>query len=183
MNCDDNCRLVVNPDQSDNDADGWAMSATRTIRVTTAKPFDAMCEYARTPGPFAPREEWKLTVSSAKYPEVDQVMMTPAVANLNDDNGDGVIDTDDIPDIIFAAFTTQVKDPGWDNLAHGVLFAASGDGSGLLPGWEVGHEELGLADGGGIQPAGSVAVGDIDGDGCRGRDRACGTTPRRSVGW
>ena len=38
------------------------------------------------------------------FPESVQVVMTPLVANLNDDNGDGLIDEGDLPDIIFMSF-------------------------------------------------------------------------------
>nr|WP_275426348.1 VCBS repeat-containing protein [Bradymonas sediminis] len=97
--------------------------------------------------------------------------MTPAVANLTDDTGplgfpDGSIDLYDTPDVIFTTFkTSPAPNVSWDYLNSGVLRAAHGDGSGLI--WSVGSVELGLGSGAykGIQPAASIAVGDIDNDG------------------
>lgn len=39
-----------------------------------------------------------------KYPNFNQVMMTPVVGQLNDDNGDGLIDKSDQTDIVFSTF-------------------------------------------------------------------------------
>jgi hypothetical protein len=64
-----------------------------------------------------------------------------AVGNLTDDNGDGVVDEDDVPDI---AFTTWMDDE---------LVALHGDGSGVI--FQVAGFE-GTAD---------VAIADVDGDG------------------
>lgn len=38
------------------------------------------------------------------FPDSNQVVVTPAVANLDDDNGDGRIDERDIPEIVFLSF-------------------------------------------------------------------------------
>src|SRR5262249_45194736 len=44
--------------------------------------------------------KWSWTGSSVA-PDYAQVIVTPIVANLTDDNGDGVIDENDVPDIVF----------------------------------------------------------------------------------
>jgi hypothetical protein len=51
-----------------------------------------------------------------------QVVMTPLVANLDDDNGDGLIDERDFPEIIFTTFC------GSDYQSNGVLRAIHGGG-------------------------------------------------------
>lgn len=165
VNCDDNCVSSPNPDQADNDQDGEGDVCDPDNTRLTNKPFDMACAFARQAGPFTPSLEWSLSISANDpYPDRNQVMMTPVVVNLNDDNLDGVVDTRDVPDVIYTTFQTNQNGAGWDELRYGVLRAASGDGSGLL--WSVGFNELMLeANRGGIQPSGNIAVGDIDNDG------------------
>ncbi len=57
---------------------------------------------------------------AAVMPEYVNVMMVPAVVNLNDDNGDSKIDTLDVPDIVFSAFKDRTHH------RDGVLFAVDG---------------------------------------------------------
>ncbi len=60
-------------------------------------------------GSFTPVVEWNNPLP-APY---NQIMAAPAVANLTDDNGDGVVDRNDIPDIVFTAFTgSAYSSPG-----------------------------------------------------------------------
>ncbi len=79
-------------------------------------------------------------------------MAAPAIGNLTDDNGDGLVDDGDIPDIVFSTFT------GGDYRGEGALTAISGDGSGTW--WSFldvqGHSFF---------SAGGVAIGDLEGDG------------------
>src|SRR5690606_3979225 len=74
------------------------------------------------------------------------VHVTPMVANINDDNDDGLINADDVPDIVVA--TTS------NSLSTGHTMAIDGQ-SGQLP-WKTLVNHHGLSD---------LAVGDIDGDG------------------
>jgi RHS repeat-associated protein len=82
----------------------------------------AQCTIDRPVGVFNPVVEWHWMLGPDSS---DQIYHAPVVANLNDDNHDGKIDSLDIPDIIFSTFKT---DP-YENCK---LRALSGDGSGQL---------------------------------------------------
>jgi hypothetical protein len=121
---------------------------------------DCSYDYRRQPGGFSAELEWSLQIGSDDpYPSDDQVMMTPMVARLDDDA---------VPDVVFTTFHTAGVSGAADGMHRGVIRAASGDGSGLL--FSVGPAELvrhpGVPeDHVGFQPAGHLAVGDIDADG------------------
>jgi len=94
--------------------------------------------------------KWSWQGSSFK-PESDQVMVTPVTAQLNDDNGDGRIDNQDVADVIVVTFEGRNYSSG------GLVRALSGvDGSEL---WSYNN-------GGVIADARySPAVADLDHDG------------------
>jgi hypothetical protein len=99
---------------------------------------------------FVPVLKWAWTGSSL-LPQWNQVMMTPIVAPLEDTNGDGNRDAADVPSIVFQTFA------GSNYNADGVLRAVSGrDGHEL---WSVTSAAFRTL------AAGSLAVGDLDGDG------------------
>jgi len=80
-----------------------------------------------------------------------EVMMTPLVVPLTDDDGDGVPSAGDQRAVLFITFC------GGDYSGSGILRALRGDGSDVLwsatdPGWR-------------LQPDSALAAGDIDGDG------------------
>ncbi len=92
-------------------------------------------------GPFAPRLEWAWSGSPIQSTS-NQVMMTPAVADLN---------ADGTPDVIFSTFS------GGNYFSAGFIRAVSGrDGSALFTVQDVAYR---------VRGAGSIAVGDIDVDG------------------
>lgn len=108
----------------------------------------ADCESRPPTCSFNPVHEWEWTQSPIN-PLSYQVMCAPVVANLNDDNNDGEVDENDIPDIIFNTFESDKYNQ------KGALRAISGDGSGEL--FSVtGYETV---------PGCNPAVGDIDNDG------------------
>ncbi len=107
------------------------------------------CIYRPPVGVFEPQQEWEW-VASAVEPDFNQIMMAPAVANLTDDNADGMVDQKDIPDVVFINFNS-----GGAYTGRGVLRVVSGDGSG---------EHLNLT-GYNVHPGSCPALGDLDADG------------------
>ena len=72
-----------------------------------------VCEYRPPVGDFAPTIACRWTPPEAppgasaeaiELASMSDVVMTPSVANLTDDNGDGVTDVFDTPDIVFVSF-------------------------------------------------------------------------------
>jgi hypothetical protein len=119
--------------------------------------LDEDCVREPTTGSFAPVVEWNtdLDLGYADAPDFVHPYIMPAIGNLTDDNGDGVVDRDDVPDIAYTVFSSG-------GAAGGVLRVVSGDGSGevlYLPSVTVdGVERV-------FSAVGGVALGDIDADG------------------
>ena len=114
-------------------------------------PPDTNCLREPEVGTFTPQVEWQWN-SNPEQPGYDDIMAAPAVGNLDDDNGDGRVDADDIPDVVFTNFA------GGAYSSAGALTAIRGDGTGTL--WSV------TAPGGyTIYSSSGVALGDLDGNG------------------
>ena len=102
------------------------------------------------------------------FPNSYQTVATPTVANLTDDNNDGVIDLDDVPDIVFQAYN------GSNFTNRGVIRIMSGrpDSNGdpimhkVIPVQDVNDPCYDPADAALFHdPSTAVAIGDLDGDG------------------
>ncbi len=114
-------------------------------------PIDGDCLLVQPYSEFDPEEiiEWQWS-GSAVDAAYDQVMMTPIVINLTDDDGDLVVDDRDTPDVLFNTYA------GSNYTTDGRLRAVSGaDGSDL---WTVTDPAYATAPGSGL------AAGDLDGD-------------------
>jgi len=120
-------------------------------RAPYTVPTDDGCINEPEVGSFDPVIEWQWNANSLAA-GWDDIMSTPAVANLTDDDGDGDVDEDDIPDIVFTTFA------GGAYTSAGVLNAISGDGSGM-------HFATSGDGGYGLYASGSPAIGDLEGDG------------------
>ena len=100
--------------------------------------------------PFAMQQKWQWN-SSEFMPEHVQVITTPVTAQLNDDNADGIIDNNDVADVIIVSYE------GIASSRPGLVRALSGvDGSEL---WN--YENGGVFS----DPRNSIAAADLDGDG------------------
>lgn len=96
--------------------------------------------------------EWHWA-ASAVVPESTHAMVTPIVASLTDDNGDGRIDDEDVPDVVFST-TASLDDHTCER--PGELRAVSGD---------TGLEIFTVTDPAyAMYPCAAVAIGDIDDD-------------------
>ncbi len=156
---EDNCPDDFNPGQQDGDLDGRGDICDPPDTARNG-PSDPNCTYTPPQRAFSPSPEW-LWVPGASTPEPgkDQVMSTPAVINLNDDNGDGVVDQNDVPDVVFISFETTgpANEPLRHQLQSGIVRALDGATGREL--WSADGAERQVA------PAGNVAVADLDGDG------------------
>ncbi len=107
-------------------------------------------------------------IGSDPFPNHFQTVSTPSVANLTDDNGDGVVDLRDVPDIVFMAYNNQ-------NITNqGVIRIMSGRPT--AAGDPIMHKVIPIQDN--TDPcytaadaalrhdsSTSIAIGDLDGDG------------------
>ncbi len=113
-------------------------------RITTGEE----CTYMPPVGEFHPTVEWAWTGDATVMPSHDQVMMAPMVANLDDDDGDGAVDADDVPDIVFNTFA------GSSYYFNGVLRAIRGsDGARIWPTAAPSYETM---------PGAGVAIAELD---------------------
>jgi hypothetical protein len=119
------------PDDSDTTTDDICEDPGRSQGSVS---IDEACTIEAETGTFTPVLEWTSSIPGDAY-------TTPAIGNLTDDDGDGDVDDDDIPDIV-------VGNTG------GTYYALSGDGGALH--WSFATN--------GSEPA-SAAIGDLDGDG------------------
>jgi large repetitive protein len=128
-----------------------AQTVQETDETNNGRHTGQQCEYTPPAGAFNPIQKWAWTGLSTN-PTFNKVMALPAVANLTDDNGDGLINDEDIPDIIFSAFAGACP-----TFCQGIIIAVRGD---------TGQEIFSISN-----PAyrtcavNSFAVGDIDNDG------------------
>ncbi len=117
----------------------------------------AECLFIPTPGEFSPEMKCRWD-SPAEYPAYSDVVMTPVVANVTDDNNDGVIDTNDIPDILFVSYNYFghgcCATPGVLRVVSG---RCTGDSTHLEEHFHIASPFF--------DNSGGLAVGDIDGDG------------------
>ncbi len=126
------------------------------LELPGAVDIDDSCVSEPVTGTIVTTVEWSKSVFEG-YHEYNHLLSAPVVGQLTDDNGDGVADAEDTPDII-ATF----DDGGTEGSYHGVLRWISGDGSDdamILDRWEDGIDSQFFP-----YRYASPALGDIDGD-------------------
>ena len=105
-------------------------------------PVDVSC----TAPQVVVEDPWDVVVEWQRLGPDREMVMTPVIGNLTDDNGDGQVDEDDVPDIAVVAYENGRIDTGR-------LMIFSGDTGEVTldqPGWDGGA---------------GIALADIDGDG------------------
>lgn len=117
-------------------------------------PVDENCKANHQTGSLETVVEWSID-RFGDYPDYSQVLTVPVVGNMTDDNEDGVIDTNDIPDIV------MMGDDGAPPYNHGAIHIIRGDGDQSLP-----AIYMGITDQFQVYPYryASIAIGDIDND-------------------
>ena len=141
-----------------------AESDTTTVEVIEVPVEDVECHYIPEVGVFSPVLEcfWDDPEEKVKH---NDVVMAPVVANLTDDNHDGLVDLKDTPDVAF--LTYRREEDGCCN-SPSVLRVVSGSCQGALEvqgGDEARlHEHFYIASPT-MDNSGGLAIGDIDGDG------------------
>mgnify|MGYP006270776001 CR=1 FL=1 len=83
------------------------------------------CQFVPPTGVFEPTTgcKWQAGDASVPTPERDDVVGTPVVINLTDDNGDGRTDERDIPDVVFLSYDLEGD---WCCNVRGTIRIASG---------------------------------------------------------
>jgi len=115
------------------------------------------CVYIPPPGAFEPTIECRWEVDNT-LPDANRgdVVMAPVVGNLSDDNGDGVTDRFDVPDVVFASYDLDgdgcCNRPGTLRIVSG---SCDGDNATTLANLSEPR----------IDNSGGIALGDLDGDG------------------
>ena len=105
---------------------------------------------------YTPVIEWVME-EFEEHPECVQTIVAPVVGPMRDNNGDNVIDSNDVPDIL-----TVMTPADATGVANAVLRSIAGDGSQVN--WTkhtvtIGNEDYEFIGGG------TVALGDVDNDG------------------
>ena len=107
------------------------------------------CDDQAPPDSFEPSLQWAYSGEAG----LTQSVVTPLVANLTDDNGDGAIDLCDIPDIVVTGYGPgDGSDPYWSDVGKIIVI----DGATGTPHFVIDHDVSGV-----VNPA----IGDIDNDG------------------
>ncbi|AKV00207.1 Hemolysin-related protein RbmC [Labilithrix luteola] len=106
------------------------------------------CEYKPATDDWKPVQKYSWGGVANGYP--NDVVMAPIVINLDDDNCDGRVNRNDIPEIVFSSFASGAY------FKRGTLRAISIVGGELVEKWSRPNA---------VQPSGGLAAADLDGDG------------------
>ncbi len=142
----------VDEGHPDTDGDGIAdcVDGGCTVDFPTIGEVPVNEECGEEGGIVMPQDPWNIRIQwqwsgTTGNASLDDVISTPVVGNLTDDDFDGDVDVDDVPDIVALASP--------DLFSEGSVVAMDGGTGATLwsnPGWD---------------PLGGVAMADVDGDG------------------
>lgn len=139
------------------DCDAESYCEATIGRCLPRAPEGDLCEYRPELEDFSLVEKWSWTGDEDAYPTHDQVMMAPMVANMTDDNDDGLIDENDIPDVVFSTFTGSSYWGQFTDQIGGVLRIISGaDGAQIFP------TETTIPNPVSVTPGGEITIADVD---------------------
>ena len=133
----------------DTGLDCWEMSFG-----TYSADLDTGCDGAIRTGTFTPVVEWSVATFTDQ-PDFDTIHAGPVVGQLTDDDGDGDIDEDDIPDIVVSC------DDNAGGADMGVIRVISGDGTSVTSWWTDTLDGTAWT----VTRLSGVGLGDVDGDG------------------
>ena len=107
--------------------DEFCEESTMTCVNVDAMP--STCQVIPTFETFKALKQWQWPQdlpggAPVQHPDYIRVIIMPMAANFTDDNQDGAVNADDIPDVVFIAYSTKV---GPDTQAPSVLRVISGD--------------------------------------------------------
>lgn len=113
--------LIDDDDALDDDDDSLEDLPACEVLPASTIPSDDACHAVEPFETFEPNEEveWQWTGSTVN-PGSDQVIVSPVVINLTDDDGDGDIDRDDVPDVVFYTMNNGVYNGGVTRAVSGV---------------------------------------------------------------
>ncbi|MFK7931726.1 MAG: FG-GAP repeat domain-containing protein, partial [Myxococcota bacterium] len=135
----------------DTDGDGIADCVDQGCDLTLAEgrdvPVDEECgdSVGVVEDPWNVEIEWQWKGLKSN-PLIRNVIVAPVIGNLTDTNGDGIVDTEDTPNVAFVAFPEA-------NINSGTLVVVEGD---------TGEEVWSAVN---FSGAGGIAMADVNGDG------------------
>lgn len=101
-------KLDIGGADGDDDDDG-----PQICHVVDAQDGVAPCVDTAPPDSFEPEVQWAWEGANG----FDQSVTTPLVANLTDDNGDGLVDLCDVPDVVVSVYR-ETADSGGDSIGR-----------------------------------------------------------------
>jgi hypothetical protein len=113
---------------------------------------------------YTPIEKWRWQGSPNLPSDFDDVWSTPVVINLTDDNGDGRVDVQDVPDVVFTAFSSGFPADPSDPVPAAMVAVSGRDGHelwtfGKLPAFKADQDAIAF------NAQAHMAAADIDADG------------------